>query len=90
MTDEKLQDMSDGLLKQKEGLTPEIPDSQLPFDKGGSLPKKCIIENSQFSYLLHIDGRVISFQGGSDADFLEKLLTGFGYSVRRTKAYGSH
>lgn len=35
MNDEKKQEMSEGLLKEKKGQTPEIPESELPFDENG-------------------------------------------------------
>ena len=43
------------------------------------------IENSQFCYLLHIEGQSISFQGAYAADFFEKFFKKNGYEVTRTK-----
>lgn len=40
MTDEKMDEMSEYLEKQKRGETPEIPATELPFDENGNLTKE--------------------------------------------------
>lgn len=47
--------------------------------------KKCIIENGQFSYILKVDGEVISFTGSYNADYFEGHYKDLGYEVERIK-----
>jgi metal-dependent hydrolase (beta-lactamase superfamily II) len=52
--------------------------------------KKCIIENSQLSYILKVDGQKILFNGGSSADYFEDHYRSLGYLIKRIKTYNTH
>lgn len=44
----------------------------------------CRIVNAKFSWMLYVDGREISFQGGENADYFEEHYRALGYEVIRT------
>jgi uncharacterized protein YmfQ (DUF2313 family) len=43
--------------------------------------KKCKITNDKFSWVLEVDGVVITFDGGSAAEYFEQHYTALGYEV---------
>ena len=45
--------------------------------------KLCKIINSQFTWILEVDGESISFNGGYNADYFEKHYKELGYEVKR-------
>lgn len=45
--------------------------------------KTCKIINGQFSWMLEVDGELVSFNGGHNADYFEKHYKGLGYNVER-------
>jgi len=49
--------------------------------------KECIIENGQFSYILHVDGHGISFQGAYAADYFRQHYQKLGYKVLEIKTF---
>jgi hypothetical protein len=49
--------------------------------------KVCKIINSQFSYILEVDGYEIPFQGGYNAEYFEKHYSELGYKVEKIDDY---
>lgn len=49
--------------------------------------KVCKIINSQFSYILEVDGESIPFNGSYNADYFEKHYKNLGYKVERINDY---
>ena len=49
--------------------------------------KECILENAQFSWVLHVDGLGIAFQGGYAANYFKEHYTKLGYFVKEIKTY---
>ena len=45
-------------------------------------PKVCKITNGQFSWILEVDGRVITFDGGDNAEYFANLYRKLDYSVK--------
>ena len=51
------------------------------------MAKKCIIENAQFSYILHVDNKDINFDGADNADYFEEHYKKLGYRIERIKTF---
>ena len=45
--------------------------------------KVCTIINGEFTWMLRVDGRTISFNDFDGGDYFEQLYRGLGYEVRR-------
>ena len=49
--------------------------------------KECVIENGQFSYILRVDCKEISFQGMDCAEYFAEHYRNLGYDVKRIDTY---
>ena len=49
--------------------------------------KECILENGQFSWILHVDGLGIAFEGKYAADYFREHYQKLGYIVKEIKTY---
>lgn len=44
--------------------------------------KNCVLENASFSWILHVDGKSINFDGSHNADYFSKHYKDLGYTVK--------
>lgn len=51
------------------------------------MDKVCKIINSQFSWILEVDGYAIPFNGLSNVEYFEKLYSNLGYEIIKEDRY---
>lgn len=51
--------------------------------------KTCTITNGKYCWILEVDGKVVPFNGGDNAEYFEEHYRGLGYEIVKKDEYNS-